>query len=64
MNHPDHTPGTNNRPADCLDVIVVGAGQAGLALGWHLTQQRARYVIVDAAPALGHSWRTRWDSLR
>jgi putative flavoprotein involved in K+ transport len=64
MTHPDHTPEISTRPADCLDVIVIGAGQAGLALGWHLTQQQARYVIVDGAPALGHSWRSRWDSLR
>ena len=49
---------------DCLDVIVIGAGQAGLALGWHLAQQERRFLIVDAAPEIGHSWRTRWDSLR
>jgi putative flavoprotein involved in K+ transport len=49
---------------DCLDVIVIGAGQAGLALGWHLAQQDCRFLIVDAAPEIGPSWRTRWDSLR
>lgn len=49
---------------DCLDVLVVGAGQAGLALGYHLAQQGCRFLIVDAAPEVGHSWRTRWDSLR
>jgi len=47
-----------------LDVLVIGAGQAGLSLAWHLNRQGARYLLVDAAPALGHSWRTRWDSLR
>src|SRR5690349_2126166 len=55
----DHRPG-----GDRLDVIVIGAGQAGLALGWHLAQQGRRFLIVDAAPEIGHSWRTRWDSLR
>ena len=53
--------------ADCrapLDVLVVGAGQAGLAVGHHLAQRRLRFLLVDAAPELGHSWRTRWDSLR
>jgi putative flavoprotein involved in K+ transport len=49
---------------DALDVLVIGAGQAGLAIGWHLAQQQRRFVIVDAAPSLGHAWRTRWDSLR
>jgi len=47
-----------------LDVLVIGAGQAGLSLAWHLAQQGLRYLLVDAAPDLGHSWRTRWDSLR
>lgn len=49
---------------DCLDVIVVGAGQAGLALAWHLKRQDRRFVVLDSAHELGHSWRSRWDSLR
>jgi putative flavoprotein involved in K+ transport len=47
-----------------LDVVVVGAGQAGLAIGWHLKRAGARFAILDGAPEVGHSWRTRWDSLR
>src|SRR5437764_14911617 len=47
-----------------LDVLVIGAGQAGLALGYHLQRRRARFLLVDAGPEIGHSWRTRWDSLR
>ena len=47
-----------------LDVLVLGAGQAGLALAWHLNRAGARYLVVDAAPEVGHAWRTRWDSLR
>jgi putative flavoprotein involved in K+ transport len=60
------TPNTASVPSDSapLDVLVIGAGQAGLSLAWHLNRQGARYLLVDAAPALGHSWRTRWDSLR
>ena len=49
---------------DCLDVIVIGAGQAGLAIGWHLRQQEVRFLILDGASEIGHSWRSRWDSLR
>jgi putative flavoprotein involved in K+ transport len=45
-------------------VVVVGAGQAGLAAGYHLAQRRLRFVIVDSVSELGHSWRARWDSLR
>jgi putative flavoprotein involved in K+ transport len=47
-----------------LDVIVIGGGQAGLAMAWHLAQQRMRFVVLDAADEMAHSWRTRWDSLR
>ena len=47
-----------------LDVVVIGAGQAGLAIGHHLARRGCRFEIVDAASEVGHSWRTRWDSLR
>lgn len=47
-----------------LDVLVVGGGQAGLALGHHLRRTSLRFLIVDAAPEVGHVWRTRYDSLR
>jgi putative flavoprotein involved in K+ transport len=49
---------------DALDVVVIGAGQSGLAIGWHLARQQRRFVIVDGAPEIGHVWRSRWDSLR
>ncbi len=51
--------------AEHVDVLVVGAGQAGLAIGWHLRQQGIRsFVLIDAGPEVGHVWRNRWDSLR
>jgi putative flavoprotein involved in K+ transport len=46
-----------------LDVVVVGGGQAGLAVAWHLTRQGVNFLVLEAAAELGHSWRTRWDSL-
>jgi putative flavoprotein involved in K+ transport len=49
---------------DAVDVLVVGAGQAGLAVGYHLRRAGLRFLIVDAAAELGASWRNRWDSLR
>jgi putative flavoprotein involved in K+ transport len=51
-------------PTDTLDVLVIGAGQAGLALGHHLARTGARFLIVDAAAEVGSSWRRRWDSLQ
>lgn len=49
---------------DPLDVVVIGAGQAGLAIGHHLARRGSRFVILEAGPEVGHSWRSRWDSLR
>jgi putative flavoprotein involved in K+ transport len=46
------------------DVIVVGGGQAGLAIGYFLAQQQRRFAILEAAGAPAASWRERWDSLR
>ena len=46
-----------------FDVVVVGAGQAGLTMGYFLAQQGRRFVILEAADSIGSAWRTRWDSL-
>jgi len=47
-----------------FDVIVVGGGQAGLSVGYHLKKRGHSFVILDASERIGDSWRTRWDSLR
>lgn len=47
-----------------LDVLVIGGGQAGLAMGYHLAQRGPSFQIVDAGAEVGHVWRSRWDSLR
>ena len=49
---------------DAVDVLVVGAGQAGLTLGHHLRGSGLRVLIVDGAERIGDSWRERWESLR
>jgi putative flavoprotein involved in K+ transport len=46
------------------DVVVIGAGQAGLAIGHFLAHQGRRFVLLEAADSVGAAWRTRWDSLR
>jgi putative flavoprotein involved in K+ transport len=45
-------------------VLVIGGGQAGLAMGYHLRQRGLRFLIVDAGPEIGSAWRARWDSLQ
>ena len=42
---------------------MVGGGQAGLAIAWYLARQGLRFLVLEAAAELGHSWRARWDSL-
>jgi putative flavoprotein involved in K+ transport len=49
---------------DILDVLVIGGGQAGLVMGYHLAEHRQRYLIVDAGAEIGDAWRSRWDSLQ
>jgi putative flavoprotein involved in K+ transport len=46
-----------------FEVIVIGGGQAGLAMGYFLAQQGRRFVILDTASSIGAAWRARWDSL-
>ena len=45
------------------DVIVVGGGQAGLAIGYLLAQQGHDFTILEAAAEPAAAWRARWDSL-
>jgi putative flavoprotein involved in K+ transport len=47
-----------------FDVVVIGGGQAGLSVGYHLAQAGVRFVILDEHGRVGDSWRKRWDSLR
>src|SRR5262245_13751988 len=47
-----------------LDVIVIGGGQAGLSVGYHLLSTGARFIILEANARICDSWRKRWDSLR
>jgi putative flavoprotein involved in K+ transport len=49
--------------SDDMEVAVVGAGQAGLAMGYLLRRQGRRFLILERAGAIGSAWRERWDSL-
>ncbi len=46
-----------------LDILIVGAGQAGLAMGYHLKTTPFTFQIVDCHTRIGDSWRKRYDSL-
>jgi putative flavoprotein involved in K+ transport len=46
-----------------LEAAVIGAGQAGLAVGHFLARAGRRFVILEAGKSVGTAWRGRWDSL-
>jgi putative flavoprotein involved in K+ transport len=50
--------------AEKVHTIVVGAGQAGLAVGYHLARVGQDLLILDAGERVGNAWRDRWDGLR
>src|SRR3954467_2884858 len=49
---------------EVIDTIVIGGGQAGLSMGYHLARRRAPFLILDANARIGDSWRQRRASLR
>lgn len=46
------------------DVVVIGGGQAGLAIGYHLAKRGTNLTILEAASEPAAVWRERWDSLK
>ena len=46
------------------ETMIIGGGQAGLSVGYHLQKEGRSFVILDASERVGDSWRKRWDSLR
>jgi putative flavoprotein involved in K+ transport len=46
------------------DVVIIGAGQAGLAAGYHLARRGIQFLILEDHERIGDNWRTRWESLR
>jgi putative flavoprotein involved in K+ transport len=47
-----------------FEIVVIGGGQAGLSVGYHLQQQGRDFVVLDTNDRIGEAWRKRWDSLR
>jgi putative flavoprotein involved in K+ transport len=46
------------------ETVVIGAGQAGLAAGYHLAAYDIDFTILTDESRVGNNWRKRWDSLR
>src|SRR5215213_6067503 len=47
-----------------FDTVIIGGGQAGLSVGYHLAKRGLPFMILDANERIGDAWRKRWDSLR
>jgi putative flavoprotein involved in K+ transport len=56
-------PSTSSRSIDDAEVAVIGAGQAGLAMGYFLRRHGRRFVTFERATEVAPAWRERWESL-
>lgn len=45
------------------EVVIIGAGQAGLSMGYYLQKERIPFLILDSNESVGDSWRKRYQSL-
>ncbi len=54
----------DGRGTERFETVIIGGGQAGLAVGYHLARRGLAFVILDAHQRISYSWRNRWDSLR
>src|SRR5262249_36658571 len=47
-----------------FEAVVIGAGQAGLSVGYHLAQRGVDFTLISDEARVGDNWRRRWDALR
>ena len=55
---------TKEETMERYETVIIGGGQAGLSVGYHLKKQGRSFVILDAEERVGDQWRRRWDTLR
>jgi putative flavoprotein involved in K+ transport len=55
---------TDRPGSEYIETLVIGGGQSGLVMGYHLSRRGLPYAIIDANDRIGDAWRNRWDSLR
>ena len=54
----------SDRGVERVQTLIIGGGQAGLSVGYHLARLGLPFLILDANQRIGDAWRRRWDSLR
>lgn len=52
-----------NRRTERINTVVIGGGQAGLSVGFHLQKRHVPFLILEENQRVGDTWRARWDSL-
>ena len=55
---------TDRPRSENIETLVIGGGQSGLVMGYHLSRRGLPNAIIDANDRIGDAWRHRWDSLR
>src|SRR5215467_8590502 len=49
--------------AALIETIIVGGGQAGLAISYYLKKEGREHLVIERAPMIANAWRNqRWDS--
>jgi putative flavoprotein involved in K+ transport len=56
--------GSHSSDTTRIETVVIGAGQAGLAVGYHLRRRGRPFLILEANGRVGEGWRRQWDTLR
>lgn len=64
---PNTAPGSVSGVVIKTDIVVIGAGQAGLSSAYHLKKRglapHRGFVVLDQSPEPGGAWQFRWPSL-
>jgi len=47
-----------------VETVIVGAGQAGLTMSWHLRDAGREHLVLERRDRLGGGWQDRWDAFR
>jgi putative flavoprotein involved in K+ transport len=63
MSGAERVPMARSPSLDDLEVAVIGAGQAGLAIGYFLKRKGGHFLILERDGEIAPAWRERWDSL-
>jgi putative flavoprotein involved in K+ transport len=59
-----HVHESKEETMELYETLVIGGGQAGLAVGYHLKRNGGQFLVLDSSRRVGDGWRNRWDSLK